>query len=108
METKNITFTSQLVAQMQNDVLNVTAAGQALSECGESYRQLAEVKYSLEDNVRQNFIDPLLHLQSKDLREVNVRVRFLYICITSGFVCLHDLLRVSVNCEATAIDHMKL
>jgi len=50
----------------------ITAAGQALTECGESYRQLAEVKYSLEDSVRQNFIEPLLHLQSKDLREVNV------------------------------------
>ena len=48
-------------------------AGQALTQCGESYRQLAEVKYSLEDTVRQNFIQPLLHLQSKDLSEVNVR-----------------------------------
>jgi len=52
--------------------VNVTVTGQALIECGETYRQLAEVKYSLEDTVRQNFIEPLLHLQSKDLKEVNV------------------------------------
>ena len=57
----------------------VTVTGQALTQCGESYRQLAEVKYSLEDNVRQNFIEPLLHLQNKDLKEVNVRKDNIYI-----------------------------
>jgi len=46
--------------------------GQALVEAGESYRQLAEVKYSMEDNVKQNFLDPLAHIQNKDLKEVNV------------------------------------
>ncbi|ELU01555.1 hypothetical protein CAPTEDRAFT_224096 [Capitella teleta] len=45
--------------------------GQALVESGESYKQLAEIKYSLEDAVKQNFIEPLQHLQSKDLKEVN-------------------------------------
>lgn len=45
--------------------------GQALCESGESYRQLAEVKYSLEDSVKQNFIEPLQQLQAKDLKEVN-------------------------------------
>ena len=48
--------------------------GQSLVEAGESYRQLAEVKYSMEDNVKQNFLDPLAHIQNKDLKEVNVRV----------------------------------
>jgi len=33
---------------------------------------MAEIKYALEDNVKQNFIEPLHHLQSKDLKEVNV------------------------------------
>ena len=41
-------------------------------EAGESYRQLAEVKYAMEDNVKQNFLDPLAHIQNKDLKEVNV------------------------------------
>ena len=42
-------------------------------EAGETYKQLADVKYSLEDNVKQNFIEPLQHIQTKDLKEVNVR-----------------------------------
>jgi len=45
----------------------------ALVECGESMKQLADVKYSLDDNVKQNFLEPLHHLQSKDLKEVLVR-----------------------------------
>ena len=47
--------------------------GQALFESGESYKQLAEIKYLMEDNIKQNFIEPLIHLQTKDLKEVNVR-----------------------------------
>jgi len=52
----------------------MSCEGQALVETGESYRQLAEVKYSMEDNVKQNFLDPLAHIQNKDLKEVNVSV----------------------------------
>ncbi|KAK7602825.1 hypothetical protein V9T40_006799 [Parthenolecanium corni] len=44
--------------------------GQALLEFGESLRQMAEVKYSLDDNAKQNFLEPLHHLQMKDLKEV--------------------------------------
>lgn len=33
-------------------------------------KQLADVKYALDDNVKQNFLEPLHHLQSKDLKEV--------------------------------------
>ena len=46
--------------------------GGSLVECGEGYKQMADFKYSLEDNVKQNFIEPLHHLQTKDLKEVNV------------------------------------
>jgi len=44
--------------------------GSALVEAGETMKQLADVKYSLDDNVKQNFLEPLHHLQSKDLKEV--------------------------------------
>jgi len=44
--------------------------GSALVEGGETMKQLADVKYSLDDNVKQNFLEPLHHLQSKDLKEV--------------------------------------
>jgi endophilin-A len=45
--------------------------GQALTETGEGYKQLADIKYALEDSVKQNFIEPLQLLANKDLREVN-------------------------------------
>ena len=41
-------------------------------EAGESFKHLAEIKYNLEDNVKQNFIEPLTQTQNKDLKEVNV------------------------------------
>lgn len=41
---------------------------------GESLRQMADVKYSLDDNIKQNFLEPLHHLQTKDLKEVMVSI----------------------------------
>lgn len=46
---------------------------QALIEMGEAMKQMADVKYSLDDNIKQNFLEPLHHLQTKDLKEVMVR-----------------------------------
>ncbi len=42
----------------------------ALIESGESMKQIADLKYALDDNVKQNFLEPLHHTQSKDLKEV--------------------------------------
>ena len=42
----------------------------SLMETGESFKQMAEIKYALEDDVRQDFIEPLTQLQTKDLREL--------------------------------------
>lgn len=39
---------------------------------GEALKQMAEVKFALEDNVKQNFLEPLTHLQNKDVRDVMV------------------------------------
>lgn len=50
-------------------------AAEALVEMGESLRQMADVKYSLDDNIKQNFLEPLHHLQTKDLKEVMVSVQ---------------------------------
>ncbi|XP_031781059.1 endophilin-A isoform X2 [Nasonia vitripennis] len=44
--------------------------GQAMVEMGDSMKQMADVKYSLDDNIKQNFLEPLHHLQTKDLKEV--------------------------------------
>ncbi|XP_074602757.1 SH3 domain containing GRB2 like, endophilin-A isoform X2 [Brevipalpus obovatus] len=44
--------------------------GQSLIEMGEALKQMGEVKFALEDSVKQNFLEPLTHLQSKDIRDV--------------------------------------
>jgi hypothetical protein len=46
----------------------------ALNEFGETLKQMADVKYSLDDNIKQNFLEPLHHLQTKDIKEVLVRI----------------------------------
>lgn len=40
---------------------------------GEGLKQMADVKYSLDDNIKQNFLEPLHHMQTKDLKDVMVR-----------------------------------
>lgn len=47
-----------------------TGFSQCLIEMGEALKQMADVKYSLDDNIKQSFLEPLHHLQTKDLKEV--------------------------------------
>ena len=42
----------------------------ALVESGESMKQIADLKYALDDSVKQNFLEPMHHTQTKDLKEV--------------------------------------
>ena len=44
--------------------------GSSLVESGEALKNMADLKYALDDNVKQNYLEPLHHLQSKDLKEV--------------------------------------
>ncbi|CAI2322295.1 unnamed protein product [Caenorhabditis sp. 36 PRJEB53466] len=45
--------------------------GKSLNDAAEAYRQMADIKYQMEDNVKQNFLDPLTHLQNNELKDVN-------------------------------------
>lgn len=62
--------------QLTESLLIILA--EAMIEMGESLRQMADVKYALDDNIKQNFLEPLHHLQTKDLKEVMV-----------GFISFH-------------------
>ncbi|XP_050733224.1 endophilin-A-like isoform X5 [Eriocheir sinensis] len=44
--------------------------GLALTEAGESMKQIADIKYNLDDNMKMNFLEPLHQLASKDIKEV--------------------------------------
>ena len=70
---------------MSAQIVCSCVSGQSLNDAGESFKRLAEVKYSLEENVKQNFLEPLSHLQSKDLKEVNVSMAGL--CVLEVLVC---------------------
>jgi len=49
---------------------NESVFANSLMESGESLKQMADLKYALDDNVKQNYLEPLHQLQSKDLKEV--------------------------------------
>jgi len=52
------------------DFDNASVYATSLIETGETLKQMADVKYALDDNVKQNFLEPMHHTQTKDLREV--------------------------------------
>ncbi|KAL7884526.1 hypothetical protein AOLI_G00072960 [Acnodon oligacanthus] len=60
----------ECMAKYGRDLGEDTNFGSALIDAGESMKRLAEVKDSLDIDVKQNFIDPLQGLCDKDLREI--------------------------------------
>ena len=46
----------------------------ALVDMGESLRQMAGIKYALEDNIKQNFLDPFSSIKENELKDVMVRL----------------------------------
>lgn len=45
--------------------------GASLCDAADAYRQMADIKYQLEDVVKHNFLDPITHLQTNELKDVN-------------------------------------
>lgn len=60
----------ECMAKYGRELGEETNFGGALVDAGESMKRLAEVKDSLDIDVKQNFIDPLQGLCDKDLREI--------------------------------------
>lgn len=60
----------EAMVKFGKDLGEESGFGMSLIECGEALKQMAEIKYALEDNVKQNFLEPLHHLQTKDLKDV--------------------------------------
>ncbi|XP_056108290.1 SH3-domain GRB2-like 1b isoform X2 [Rhinichthys klamathensis goyatoka] len=60
----------ECMAKFGRELGEETNFGGALFDVGESMKRLAEVKDSLDIDVKQNFIDPLQGLCDKDLREI--------------------------------------
>eukprot|EP00093_Oithona_nana_P011211 11211.XXX_184769_185992_1 [CDS] Oithona nana genome sequencing. len=52
------------------DFDNGSVYAASLIETGESMKQMADLKYALDDNVKQNYLEPMHHTQTKDLKEV--------------------------------------
>jgi endophilin-A len=55
------------------DLGEETNFGNALVDMGESLRQMAGIKYALEDNIKQNFLDPFSSIKDNELKDVMVR-----------------------------------
>ncbi|KAF7260389.1 hypothetical protein EG68_02328 [Paragonimus skrjabini miyazakii] len=45
--------------------------GQCLIQSGESFKYLADIKYTMEDHVKDNFLQPLHSIQTHELKEIN-------------------------------------
>ncbi|KAG5452292.1 Endophilin-A3 [Clonorchis sinensis] len=45
--------------------------GQCLLQSGESFKYLADIKYTMEDHVKDNFLQPLHSIQTHELKEIN-------------------------------------
>ncbi|KAL7078192.1 hypothetical protein ACQ4LE_002050 [Meloidogyne hapla] len=45
--------------------------GKALCDAADAFRQLADIKYQLEDTVKHNFLDPITDFQNNELKDFN-------------------------------------
>jgi len=63
-------FLGESMVKYGNKLGEDVALGKALLEAGDAMKQLAEVKGSLENNVKQNFLEPIKQFQNRELKEV--------------------------------------
>ncbi|XP_061414246.1 endophilin-A2-like isoform X1 [Lethenteron reissneri] len=60
----------EAMAKYGKDMGTESCFGLALADVGESMKQMAEIKDSLDIDVKQNFLDPMQALQDKELKEI--------------------------------------
>lgn len=60
--------------------------GGALVDIGESMKRMAEVKDSLDIDVKQNFLDPLQAVAEKDIKDIQVESNIWYASCTGQAV----------------------
>lgn len=84
---------------VNSETLSLLHLGNALVDAGEAFKQMADVKYGLEDVVKQNFLDPLTHLQANDLKEVSVRVGNLWMQNVYYFKLCFDFSITEKSCK---------
>lgn len=80
-------------------------AGGALVDFGESMKRMAEVKDSLDIDVKQNFIDPLQAVAEKDIRDIQVQLETSYLSADTS--SRHWLINSVVICKSR-IHHGKV
>lgn len=66
------------IAEYSSSTLQMLAflcmfSGAALIDVGEGMKRMAEVKDSLDIDVKQNFIDPLQAVADKDIKDIQVK-----------------------------------
>ncbi|CAJ0577702.1 unnamed protein product, partial [Mesorhabditis spiculigera] len=59
------------MAKFSTQLGDESVLGKALLDSSEAYRQMADIKYQMEESIQHNFITPLMHLQTNELKEVN-------------------------------------
>ena len=75
----------------------VFTAGRALIDIGEAMKQMAEVKDSLDMDVKQNFIDPLQAVADKDIKDIQVDSKRRYASPRTGRALTNELCSHSVR-----------
>ncbi|XP_028416481.1 endophilin-A2-like [Dendronephthya gigantea] len=61
----------EAMSKGQQELGDESLFGDALGETGEVFKRLGEIKDNLDAEVKQNFLDPLYLLESKEIKEIN-------------------------------------
>ena len=88
------------LVKFSGDLGDGSTFGAALYDLGDSLRQIGVAKELLENNVKQNFVDPMTYLKHNDLKGIVVsRIHLLLLC----WFCVLNFMRQIIICIITFI-----